>query len=156
MLESGSDLSSRAVSSQVLSARRGLTSVFGMGTGGSPLPLPPENCRFRSRSSLRFHALASHFCSCFRFCFASLLCFRPLLSLRLSRRSSAPLAASAFRFRQVTVSASRVLASLRSRVSPLARFHFSSARLPLPRFASPDNCTAQVDLGTFQLYLRFP
>jgi hypothetical protein len=41
-LGSGSDLLSRAVSSQVPSARGGLTSVFGMGTGGSLLPLPPE------------------------------------------------------------------------------------------------------------------
>ncbi len=34
-MESGSYLSSRAVTSQVLWAYRGLTSVFGMGTGGS-------------------------------------------------------------------------------------------------------------------------
>ena len=40
--ESGDDLLSRAVSSQVPSALRGLTSVFGMGTGGSLMPLPPE------------------------------------------------------------------------------------------------------------------
>ena len=33
IMESGSDLSSRAVSSQVLSALESLTSVFGMGTG---------------------------------------------------------------------------------------------------------------------------
>ena len=37
-LESGSDLLSRAVSSQVPSARGGLTSVFGMGTGGTLQP----------------------------------------------------------------------------------------------------------------------
>ena len=42
LVESGSDLLSRAVSSQVPSARGGLTSVFGMGTGGSLQPLPPE------------------------------------------------------------------------------------------------------------------
>ena len=41
-LESGGVLLSRAVSSQVPSALRGLTSVFGMGTGGSLSPLPPE------------------------------------------------------------------------------------------------------------------
>ncbi len=41
-MESGGDLSSRAVSSQVLSTLKGLTSVFGMGTGGTPSPLPPE------------------------------------------------------------------------------------------------------------------
>ena len=41
-LESGSDLLFRAVSSQVPSALKGLTSVFGMGTGGTLSPLPPE------------------------------------------------------------------------------------------------------------------
>ena len=35
-LDPGGYLSSRAVSSQVLSAYEGLTSVFGMGTGGAP------------------------------------------------------------------------------------------------------------------------
>ena len=35
-LESGSCLSSHAVASTVLSVYEGLTSVFGMGTGGSP------------------------------------------------------------------------------------------------------------------------
>ena len=39
---SGSYLSFRAVASQVLSAYKGLTSVFGMGTGGTPRPLPPQ------------------------------------------------------------------------------------------------------------------
>ena len=39
---SGGVLLSRAVSSQVPSALRGLTSVFGMGTGGTLSPLPPE------------------------------------------------------------------------------------------------------------------
>ena len=41
-MESGNDIVSRAVSSQVPSARGGLTSVFGMGTGGSLQPLSPE------------------------------------------------------------------------------------------------------------------
>ena len=36
LLGSGSYLSFRAVASQVLSAYKGLTSVFGMGTGGTP------------------------------------------------------------------------------------------------------------------------
>ena len=45
-MDSGSDLSSRAVSSQVLSALKGLTSVFGMGTGGTPSSLPPEIVNF--------------------------------------------------------------------------------------------------------------
>ena len=51
LLESGGDLLSRAVSSQVPSALKGLTSVFGMGTGGTPSPLPPE---IVSSHSLRF------------------------------------------------------------------------------------------------------
>ena len=46
LLESGGDLLSRAVSSQVPSALKGLTSVFGMGTGGTPSPLPPEIASF--------------------------------------------------------------------------------------------------------------
>ena len=82
LLESGSVLFSRAVSSQVLSALRGLTSVFGMGTGGSLSPLPPEilfsflsssfpeNCtdpfplrfpRLRFRLTYGFHFLALRF-----------------------------------------------------------------------------------------------
>ena len=42
LLVSGNVLLSRAVSSQVPSALKGLTSVFGMGTGGSLSPLSPE------------------------------------------------------------------------------------------------------------------
>ena len=41
-MESGNDLLSRLVSKQVPSALKGLTSVFGMGTGGSLSPLSPE------------------------------------------------------------------------------------------------------------------
>ena len=41
-MESGDDLLSRAVSSQVPSTLKGLTSVFGMGTGGTPSLLSPE------------------------------------------------------------------------------------------------------------------
>ena len=41
-VESGGDLLSRAVTSQVPSACGGLTSVFGMGTGGTLQPLSPE------------------------------------------------------------------------------------------------------------------
>ena len=43
LIESGDDLSYRTVAGQVLSAREVLTSVFGMGTGGTPQPLSPEN-----------------------------------------------------------------------------------------------------------------
>ena len=42
MLVSGSYLLSRAVSSQVPSAFESLTSVFGMGTGGSSQLSPPD------------------------------------------------------------------------------------------------------------------
>ena len=42
LLESGGDLLSRAVTSQVPSALKGLTSVFGMGTGVTPSLSPPE------------------------------------------------------------------------------------------------------------------
>ena len=41
--KSGGDLLSRAVTRQVPSAQEGLTTVFGMGTGVTPPPLPPEN-----------------------------------------------------------------------------------------------------------------
>ena len=44
-LGSGNVLLSRAVSSQVPSALKGLTSVFGMGTGGTLSPLSPEFCQ---------------------------------------------------------------------------------------------------------------
>ena len=42
LVDSGNVLLSRAVSSQVPSAFGGLTSVFGMGTGGTLQPLSPE------------------------------------------------------------------------------------------------------------------
>jgi hypothetical protein len=45
----GSDLLSHAVSSAVSSALRGLTSVFGMGTGVSPAVWPPGNWVGRAR-----------------------------------------------------------------------------------------------------------
>ena len=50
-MESGGDLLSRTVTSQVPSALKGLTSVFGMGTGGTPSSLPPEmvNYLFQAR-----------------------------------------------------------------------------------------------------------
>ena len=41
-MESGGDLLSRTVTSQVPSALESLTSVFGMGTGGTSPSLPPE------------------------------------------------------------------------------------------------------------------
>ena len=70
-MESGGDLSSRAVSSQVLSALKGLTSVFGMGTGGTPSPLPPEIVSsFRTLTTAHFVELTS--------------CLSDLLSLSLS------------------------------------------------------------------------
>ena len=53
ILDSGSVLSSQLVSKRVLSALKGLTSVFGMGTGGSPSLWPPE---MGDRFSLFFSA----------------------------------------------------------------------------------------------------
>lgn len=41
--KSGNYLSSQQGNSQVFSASKSLTSVFGMGTGGSSLSLSPEN-----------------------------------------------------------------------------------------------------------------
>ena len=57
----GNDFISRAVSSQVLPALKGLTSVFGMRTGGSPSPLSPVSLNVLSHthncivSFLSFH-----------------------------------------------------------------------------------------------------
>ena len=93
----GSDLSSRAVSSQVLSALESLTTVFGMGTGGTSPSLPPVDFRggFRSFPSVPLP-------SCFpfgplAFRFASVLSRTLSLLLPASLRSvcflsSAPLA----------------------------------------------------------------
>ena len=61
-MDFGGDLLFRAVSSQVPSALKGLTSVFGMGTGGTPSPLPPKIVS--SSFGLRFQVLAhSHYIS---------------------------------------------------------------------------------------------
>ena len=61
-MDFGGDLLFRAVSSQVPSALKGLTSVFGMGTGGTPSPLPPKIVS--SSLGLRFQVLAhSHYIS---------------------------------------------------------------------------------------------
>ena len=49
------------MSSQVPSALKGLTSVFGMGTGGTPSPLPPEIVSFFRLDS---QTLAQHVISC--------------------------------------------------------------------------------------------
>ena len=50
IVESGGDLLSRTVTSQVPSALKGLTSVFGMGTGGTPSSLPPEMVSYLIRT----------------------------------------------------------------------------------------------------------
>ena len=58
-MECGSDLLFRAVTSQVPSTCWGLTSVFGMGTGGTPRPLPPQRVNiFTSRPDTLSLALA--------------------------------------------------------------------------------------------------
>ncbi len=46
--ETGGDLLSQALASQVPSALWGLTALFGMGRGVSPTPKPPENLRDRT------------------------------------------------------------------------------------------------------------
>ena len=75
-MESGGDLLSRAVSSQVPSALRGLTAVFGMGTGGTLSSLPPEMV------AIHFADLAPP--SGFALAFASVLSLLSALSLPLS------------------------------------------------------------------------
>ena len=62
-LGSGSDLLSRAVSSQVPSALRGLTSVFGMGTGVTLSSLPPEIVNLFLSDSSRFPCFCQAFSS---------------------------------------------------------------------------------------------
>ena len=81
-MESGNDLSSRAVTSQVLSARRSLTSVFGMGTGGTFSPLSPETVwiRFRTLKTSYWNAAA-----CAAFLVQSNLTFHSLLDQALDR-----------------------------------------------------------------------
>ena len=55
--EPGGDLLSQGVSPQVPSARAVLTAVFGMGTGVSPPPWPPEIiCRARRRALRELHS----------------------------------------------------------------------------------------------------
>ena len=71
----GGVLISRAVASQVPSALRGLTSVFGMGTGGALLLSSPES--FSATLVLRLHA-----------CFCLLLArFAPAFALHLQNRT---------------------------------------------------------------------
>ena len=91
-MDSGNVLLSRAVSSQVPSALKGLTSVFGMGTGGTPSPSSPETVNFFSKqlapfaTALCYHILpflSTHFC---------------VPTGRSFRRSSHPDNCTAFRF----------------------------------------------------------
>ena len=60
-IESGSDLISRAVSSQVPSALESLTSVFGMGTGGTSPSLPPEIVNLFGAAAARLLSLTHRF-----------------------------------------------------------------------------------------------
>ena len=61
--EAGISLCSQAVASQVPSALEGLTSVFGMGTGGTPPPSPPESFQmsFDNHTSSGKRSLPSSF-----------------------------------------------------------------------------------------------
>ena len=104
----GSDLSSRAVSSQVLSALESLTTVFGMGTGGTSPSLPPVDFQgwpavtcFPSLvplSFVRFPCSVLHLSASFPFRFASFrpLCF-PSLSASLCFPSLSLRSSSCFR-----------------------------------------------------------
>ena len=179
LLESGSDLLSRAVSSPVPSARRGLTSVFGMGTGGSLLPLPPEISRALSLAvhSTRFHIgahseLRSRFgvCSAIHaFTFASrfmlphLRCvFASAFAWRFTNRRLLCAFASAYapRFRndaEPTTDSHACLCGLHATFC-LHGLRFRVHRLasghfhPPLRFRSPALTTAQLKLTSERLY----
>ena len=134
-MESGDAIISRAVASQVPSARGGLTSVFGMGTGGTLQPLSPEIvmrrlCLLAFRSlalpSIRTLKTTQELNLTQRFLFA--LCFLPLrfgspvpplLFRSLLRSSPRPISISklphycAFTADLSTLSSSRGLTSLR-------------------------------------------
>ena len=86
-LESGGVLISRAVASQVPSALRGLTSVFGMGTGGTLLPSSPE--WFQAVAGLRLCCLKLIALSCSRLpALASLVLARGVSASSLPIRSA--------------------------------------------------------------------
>ena len=55
-VNSGSDLLSQAVAHQVPSARRGLTTLFGMGRGVTLSPWPPEISRVPLRVPSKLHS----------------------------------------------------------------------------------------------------
>ena len=98
-VESGGDLLSRAVTSQVPSALKGLTSVFGMGTGGTPSSLPPEMVSYKLKplSILSSVFLYRDFvCQAFRSSFSS--------SVRPVDVFTHPDNCTAFRFSPLTVS----------------------------------------------------
>ena len=139
-LESGGVLISRAVASQVPSALRGLTSVFGMGTGGTLLPSSPEwfqavaGCgfaafrfRFTQRPFARtcFARACSRGCTCFRSC-----CLRVALALLAFALRFALVFARAALPLALAFACTRCFGSLRlpslSRCLPLLA--------PLPRF----------------------
>ena len=72
ILESGSVLSSQLVSKRVLSALKGLTSVFGMGTGGSPSLWPPEIFIYLSSFPHPHYCISTFLCYSFAPAHASL------------------------------------------------------------------------------------
>ena len=128
LLESGSDLLSRAVSSQVPSARRGLTSVFGMGTGGSLLPLPPEISR---ALSLAVRSTCLHIDACSALSLRRLLCYS---RIHICFAFHASASALRFRFR------SALLLSLCASATTLSRL---PTRTPAPAdFMRPFASTA--------------
>ena len=104
-MESGNDIVSRAVSSQVPSAHGGLTSVFGMGTGGTLQPLSPEIMYGAFRHLLILHSTIS----------ASYVSHLPLrLSALLPASSSSASFASPLRIRPLTSASFRTLKTTQS------------------------------------------
>ena len=179
IIESGSDLLSRAVSSQVPSARRGLTSVFGMGTGGSLLPLPPEISR---ALSLAVRSTCPHISACSAFSlrvFSAIHAFTFALRFMLPhpRCVSASTLASRFTNRRMLCAfASAYALRFRDDAEPTERLAPASADFMRPfaytasafafaaslpdtyirrfalRFRSPALTTAQLKLTSERLY----
>ena len=150
IIESGSDLLSRAVSSQVPSARRGLTSVFGMGTGGSLLPLPPEISR---ALSLAVRSTCFYIGACSALSFRRLLC-----NSRFHIRFASHASASALRFRfraRFAFYESRLLCGLRIHARSALLLSFCASATTLSRLNDSRACLCGLH-ATFHLHsLRF-
>ena len=156
-LESGGVLISRAVASQVPSALRGLTSVFGMGTGGTLLPSSPE--WFQAIAGLRLCCLKLIALSCSRLpALASLVLARGCCTCFRSCCLRVALALLAFALRFALAS---LVLPCRSRLlslalAALARSGFLRFRFVCPclrRFLASDSVRSSL---SFQIAFRFP